>query len=433
MSTAGRQRTRLAASLDAFSVTAFCWVWSAALSGNSGRFAVIFVAGWEAYRLGGHSALWPGLVSFLLLVPTMLFGLISGSFADRINRAAIAATGQAVNSAACAACAGLVAAHALNLPLLMCMVAVVGLGNSIQAPAWQALVPALVGQDRLLNAAAATRIAQQGSELLGPAVATAVLATAGPAPTFGLCAAFYLGGVLMLTRVFPHAPRPATRAAHHSLVRAVREGFSYIGERSVLRLLFLWVTLHCGLTMASFGVLPTLASSNFHGQAEVYGLLLTAFGAGSIVGPLWIMGFGHSRSFAFMLFVSGILSGAPLAGLGLTRTVSVAFLMSGLAGLGQSVFMALIYSSVMSNTSETLRGRIASVQLSITTGVMGLASLGWGALVSVASAGLIVFVPGIVFTAACVALVPRLFSLDARLAAGRDDAGLPVVQPATAE
>ena len=411
----------------------FRWVWSAALSGNSGRFAVVFVAGWEAYRLGGHSAFWPGLVSFLLLVPTMLFGLVSGSVADRVNRAGVAATGQLVNGAACTACAGLVAAHALTLSLLMGMIAVVGIGNSIQAPAWQALVPALVGRDRLLNAAAATRIAQQGSELVGPAAGTAVLALAGPAPTFGLCAAFYLGGVIMLTRVLPAAHPPAAQPRRYSLVREVREGFSYISGRSALRLLFVWVTLHCGLTMASFGILPTLASSNFHGQAAVYGLLLTAFGAGSTVGPLWVMAFGRARSPAFMLFVSGILSGAPLAGLGLTHTAGVAFVMSGLAGLGQSVFMALIYSSVMSNSSEALRGRIASVQLSITTGVMGLASLGWGALVSVASAGSILVVPGLVFTVACFAFVPRLRSLDERLAAGRDDIARQVVLPVTAE
>ena len=55
----------------AFEIVPFRWVWAGALSGNSGRFAVILVAGWEAYRLGHHSSLWPSLVSMLLLVPSM--------------------------------------------------------------------------------------------------------------------------------------------------------------------------------------------------------------------------------------------------------------------------------------------------------------------------------------------------------------------------
>ena len=67
-------------------IRSFRWVWLAALSGNSGRFAVILVAGWEAYRLGDHSSLWPSLVSMLLLVPSMFFGLFAGSLADRFNR-----------------------------------------------------------------------------------------------------------------------------------------------------------------------------------------------------------------------------------------------------------------------------------------------------------------------------------------------------------
>ncbi|MHB8296561.1 MAG: hypothetical protein ACYDH5_18500 [Acidimicrobiales bacterium] len=38
---------------------------------------MLVVAAWEAYRLGEHSAVWPSLVSFLLLAPAMLFGLIA--------------------------------------------------------------------------------------------------------------------------------------------------------------------------------------------------------------------------------------------------------------------------------------------------------------------------------------------------------------------
>lgn len=95
-------------------------MWFAALSGNSGRFAVLLVAGWEAYKLGHHSSLWASLVSFLLLVPT--------------TGGVLALSGH------------------LDLVGLMVVVGVVGIGNSIQGPAWQSLVPALVGPERMLNA-----------------------------------------------------------------------------------------------------------------------------------------------------------------------------------------------------------------------------------------------------------------------------------------
>ncbi len=398
--------------LSSFSVVSFRWVWMAALSGNSGRFAVILVGGWEAYRLGGHSALWPSLVSFFLLFPTMIFGPVAGSFADRLNRAKLAATGQAVNAVACVAATVLTLTHTISLAGVIVVAAIAGIGNSIQGPAWQALVPALVGTDRMVNAALATRVAQQGSELIGPAIGTLILTTAGPGWAFLLCAALYAAGMAMLLHV-RHRARDVIVAARPAPVRAqVLDGVSYIRSTPPLRLLFVWVTCHCSLTMATFGILPTIASVNFHGAAGAYGLLLTAFGAGAILGPVSLMALQGQHGPAWILFVTGVLSGAPLVVLGLTRVEWLAVLMSLLAGMGQAVFMAMIYASVMSCAHNSVRGRVSSVQLSATTGAMGMASLGWGALVSVVSAGLVLAVPGAVFVAVCLALARQMPTLN---------------------
>jgi MFS family permease len=115
---------------SSFEVVAFRFVWAGALSGNSGRFAVILVAGWEAYRLGNHSSVWPSLVSMLLLVPSMFFGLFAGSVADRYNRALLATSGQVVNAIACGVGALFIVAGRLDLFNLLAITAVVGIGNS---------------------------------------------------------------------------------------------------------------------------------------------------------------------------------------------------------------------------------------------------------------------------------------------------------------
>lgn len=421
----GPDRTRRAShfrqAFAPFSVVAFRWVWAAALSANSGRFAVILAGGWEAYRLGGHSALWPSLVSFFLLFPITMFGLVAGSFADRLNRARLAAAGQAVNAAACAGAAVLTLTHMISLAGVLVVAAVVGIGNAIQAPAWQALVPALVGAERMVNAALATRIAQQGSELIGPAMGTLVLTTAGPGSAFALCAALYAAGMIMLLRVGRHASATVVTAPPAPVRDQVLDGVSYIRGTAPLGLLFVWVTCHCSLTMATFGILPTIASVNFHGAAGAYGLLLTAFGAGAILGPLSLMVMRGQRGPGWILFLTGVLSGAPLVVLGLTHLEWLAVLMSMAAGMGQAVFMAMIYASVMRCARNSMRGRVASVQLSATTGAMGIASLGWGALVPVFSAGLLLAAPGAVFVAICLALAARVPVLD-RSVRAQDDA-----------
>jgi hypothetical protein len=100
---------------------------------------------------------------------------------------------------------------------------------------------------------------------------------------------FYALGALVLmgvrARVRPNPPASASKIWHE-----VKAGMSYMRATSPLGLLFVGVTCHCSLTMATFGILPTIATANFGGAAGVYGLLHTAFGAGSILGPGRVVG-----------------------------------------------------------------------------------------------------------------------------------------------
>jgi len=234
---------------SAFQVVPFRWVWAAALSGNSGRFAVILVAGWEAYRLGHHSSVWPSMVSMLLLIPTMFFGLFAGSAADRRNRARMAAGGQLINAISCSVAALLTFTGHLDLTNLLALTALVGIGNSIQGPAWQAMIPDLVGRDRLLNAGMTARIAQQGAELTGPAIATLALTSNGPGAAYLVCTIFYIAGLSMMWKVRKVVITPTTLLQKPGVLRQVADGVSYIRREAPLGTLLFWVGLHCSLTM----------------------------------------------------------------------------------------------------------------------------------------------------------------------------------------
>jgi MFS family permease len=408
-------RRTLRSALEPFSIAAFRSVWLGALSGNSGRFAVILVAGWEAFREGHHSAIWPSLVSMLILLPIAVFGLPAGGLADRVNRATQAAVGQAVAAVATAGAAVCIFMHVASLATTLSAAALVGVANAIQGPAWQALIPTIVGKERMVSAALSTRIAQQGSELVGPAIGTAILTTVGPGWTFLACSLFYAVGVAMMARVRGQV-RPAPRVARTTMWHEVRAGVSYLRTTAPLGLLFVWVTLHCCLTMATFGILPTVATVNFGGAAGAYGLLLTAFGAGSILGPLLVMGFSNRARPGSLLWITGVLSGAPLIVVGLSHLEWLSVAMECLAGVGQAVFMAVIYASVQTCAKDAVRGRVASIQLTSTTGAMGLASIAWGALVGVASVGFVLAVPSALFVLVCLLLTKRASGLNRAVA-----------------
>ncbi|MDA8149208.1 MAG: MFS transporter [Actinomycetota bacterium] len=382
-------------------IVPFRWVAAGVLSGNSGRFAVLLVAGWEAYRLGGHSSVWPSLVSMFLLVPSMFFGLFAGSVADRHNRALMATTGQLVNASACSTAAWLTVTGRLDLTNLLVVAAAVGIGNSVQGPAWQAMVPEIVGPRRLLNASMTARIAQQGAELTGPALGTVVLTAAGPGAAFLVCSSFYVVGVAMFWRTRHSVRTPERGAGRPGVLAPIGEGLVYVRRRAPLGTLLVWVGLHCSLTMASIGILPAVATANLRGNAGAYGLLLASFGFGSVLGPLLMMRWGRRLPVVPLLVASGLMSGLPLVSLGLVHQFGVDVVSSAAAGAAQAVFMAAIYSASQGVADDSMRGRVASVQLSLTTGAMGLASIGWGALVAVLAPGIVLAIPGAVFVVAC--------------------------------
>lgn len=411
--------------LECLRIPTFRRAWLAVLSGNSGRFAVLLVAGWEAFRLGGGSSLFPSLVSMLLLLPTMCFGLVAGSFADRHNRARMATWGQVVNGVACLVLAGLAAMGHLNMASLLLLTAAVGAGNSVQGPAWQAMIPGLVGRERLRNAGLTSRIAQQGAELTGPALATVVLTREGAGATFLLCAAFYVVGSSLLWSLRRSVTAPAGAPAP-GLFSPIAQGIGYVRHTRPLTTLLVWVGLHCSLTMASTGILPAVATRYLHGDAGAYGLLLTSLGLGAVLGPILMMTLGSSVRTGPLLVVSGFLSGLPLISLGLVHSLPVDVASAALAGGAQAVFMAGIYAANQGATTDSVRGRVASVQLSLTTGAMSLASLGWGALVTLMVPGLVLAVPGAVFVLACVPFTLRSRRIGGDLA-GRAAGGGPEV------
>ena len=331
----------------------------------------------------------------------------------------MAATGQMVNAAACGSAAVLTLTGHLDLTNLLVLTAVVGIGNSVQGPAWQAMIPEIVGRERLLNASMTARVAQQGAELTGPAIGTAVLTTAGPGATFFLCATFYVAGLVMFFHVRGAVSTPARRAARPGIVAPIADGLSYVRRQAPIGTLLVWVGLHCSLTMASIGILPAVATANLGGNAGAYGLLLAAFGFGSVLGPLLMMWLSGRASVAPTLVLSALLSGLPLISLGLVHQIDVDLISAAAAGAAQAVFMAAIYSANQGASIDAMRGRVASVQLSLTTGAMGLASIGWGALVALLAPGIVLAVPGAVFVLACIPFARRSRNVAAAVESNR--------------
>ena len=220
------------------------WLWTTTLASTSGRWAVLMIAGWLAYRITG-SAAGSALASLLAFAPALFVGPVSGALADRLDRRRLIQAGAAVSAAMCLAAAVLAAANRLPFPLVLLIALATGLGVTLEQPARISLVSRVSEPEDRLNAFALLRIPMQGAEMVGPALATAVLAAMGPAAALLLCAVFYGLAVLQAPRMVV-AGRPAAAAQPASLgvVDSLREGLAYVRRERQLGALLVWIGLH---------------------------------------------------------------------------------------------------------------------------------------------------------------------------------------------
>lgn len=388
---------RSLALVDALRVGTFRSIWAAIALGSSGMYAVIVVSGAEANRLT-HSPLWTSVIFTVVLGPSIVVAPLAGAVADRRNRARVMTVGLLTGTGGCVLLAVGAALGRLGVGWLVGATMLVGCGRAIQAPAWQAILPGILGRARLLNGSALMRVAMQGGEFLGPAVATAVLLGVGAGAAYSLAASFFLAGALVSASL--RVPAIGTMAGRASLI----EGYRYLRRRWPLSPLLALVGCHCSMTMAFIGLLPILASRHLGGGSS-YGWLVAGVGLGAIGGALALAGAARRLDPVRGLVVTGALSGLSLLWLGLAAPLGLALVGAVAVGASQAMFMAVLYSVVQSIAAEPIRGRVASFSNILTAGTMSLMSLGWGALALVLPPGWVMAATGLAFLPVLVGFV----------------------------
>jgi MFS family permease len=368
------------AATDPLRYREFRRLWTASIVSNLGSFLQTVAASWLMLQLTG-SPLWVGLMVAAPTLPLLVVAMPAGAMADLFERRRIILASQAVMMATAAATAGLAFADLLTAPLLLSLGLVLGTATAFNLPSWQALVPDLVPSNAVASAVALNSAAFNVARAVGPAIGGALVATAGPEVAFALNAVSYLA-VLAAVATFPRA---AVDEDHEPIGTAIASGLRYARFTPAYR----WLLLVAGgfaLTSAVVqAVLPTFTAEVIGGDADAYGLLLGAMGAGALVGAF-------SRPAAArvlrrrMVPVCVTAFGLVAIGLGLSTGLPVAML--ALVALG--VLWVWILSTLNATTQLLspgwVRGRIMSLYTLSFLGLLPLGSILAGAVAAAVGA-----------------------------------------------
>src|SRR3954452_5014003 len=256
-----------------------------------GTWMTRLATGWLVFRLGGPDAPWLlGAVSFASLAPTFFLGPLAGVLVDRWNRHTVLIVTQILSlvQSAVLAWVAFAAGPGTDTVWLVAGLSVFqGLINAFDMPARQALLVEMVTRrEDLPNAIALNSSLVNGSRLVGPAVAGAVIAAAGEAWCFVVDAVSYLAVVAALLAMrLPRKERTHTAA---SVGRHLVEGVRYAFGFAPIRALLLLLALVSFATMPQAVLMPVFAADVLGGGPHPLGLLSAASGVGALAGAVYL-------------------------------------------------------------------------------------------------------------------------------------------------
>ena len=348
--------------------------------------------GYVVLQLGASEATL-GLIGFLNTIPNLVFALPAGALADRYDRRKLLFAFQFLNMGVAAALAVLWATGELTVVVMGALAVAGGSLGTLSFPAFQGMLAATVPQDDLESAVAINSLSLQLARCIGPAIAGFILASAGPTWVFGVNAASFLA-VLATVALMP-ASRGLAGAAG-KLGGAIGEGVRYVlGQRSIASLIALMVLAGLFATPPVAFMLPAIVRENLDAGAMTLGLLTACIGLGSVLGSialLWLSGRANKGEPAL---VGYFLTALALAGVGLSGSIPLSFVLGLLGGFCGVVFIGLSTVAVQAMSSDAMRARAMAVWAAAFVGMLPAGGLITAGLTAAFGPGGAVFVDGV--------------------------------------
>jgi MFS family permease len=238
-------------------------------------------AAWVMTSLTSSATL-VALLTTMASLPLFLVGLPAGALADVVDRRWLVLATQAWMLVVAAILSALSAVGWVTPWVLLALTFLLGLGGALGAPAWQAIVPALVPRHELASAIALNSAGFNLARAIGPALGGLLIAAAGPTVVFLLNALSFLGIIIV---IYYWRPEPVVHTGPTEGVRsAVAAGVRFTRHSPPLRAVLVRTGVFILAASALWALLPVVASKQLGLGATGYGVLLGSIGVGAIGG-----------------------------------------------------------------------------------------------------------------------------------------------------
>ena len=347
----------------------FSLFWFANFFSNAGTWLQTVALGWLILEMTNSPWLL-GINGCVTAAPSLLFSVVGGAIADRLDRRRLM-LGMQLSMFLLALLLGtLTWSDRITVASILLIAFLTGLAVAINYPAYQALFPDLVEKKDLLNAVALSSVQFNVARALGPTLAGLALGGLGAAACFYLNAGSFVGLIVVLLVI---RPRRYTHVPDTSVWDAVVEGFRFVGQRRIV-LLLLSIPAFLSIFGLPFIILmPVFARDLLGVGASGLGYLMGGAGLGAGLSGLTLAYARAPRNPSRPIAASALLFSFAMVGFSLSDSFRLSFALLVVVGFTMVGALALTNTTLQRLTPPHLRGRIMSLY---SLAVLGLAPLG---------------------------------------------------------
>ncbi len=328
-----------------------------------------------------------GVLSAFQFGPVLLLGAWAGVVADRSDRRRLLLTVQSVNMAQSFALAALAFTGRPPVAALYALALVGGVCMAFENPARRSLVVEMVAPERINNAVALNSAVMTLSRVIGPALAGAVVTTAGYGWAFlgdALSYVAVLGGLLLM-RTEELWPGPVTARAKGQ----VRAGLRYVWRTPEL---FVPLAMTAAIGTLSYNfqtVFPLFVTRDLGGSEATYTIVYSVVSVGSLVGALVTA--RRTEVDVHRVGMAAIAFGVVMAVMAVSPGLAPTLVLGLALGVASITFMVSTTSIVQIRALPDMRGRVLALQAMLFFGskpiggpIVGWVAEQWGARYSLA-------------------------------------------------
>ena len=363
---------------EPFRVAAFRALWIATLITNLGGWMQDVGASWLMTALTS-SPLWIALVQSAASLPIFLLALPAGAPADILPRRRILLASNVLLLTAVSALTLCTFTGHASPTMLLAFTFVVGVGEALAGPAFQAIIGDLVPKPDLVSAVSLNSVGFNLARAVGPALGGLVLARWGAGITFLVNAFSFLAVILVLWRWQERVKRSVLPSER--FIGAVRAGSRYLHYSPELQTVAIRTGAFVLSASALWALLPVVVRSANQGPTE-YGVLLGALGAGALVGGVLLPLMRKHLSLNSIVVAATCAFGISTLGSAFLSTFREMVVLMLLGGVGWISMVSTMNIATRVVVPAWIQARAISVYLLVLQGGLALGSVTWGLIAS---------------------------------------------------